>query len=106
MSVLQISRAAQTDQIAAVGLRAHGVDVSPRAYRPKGHADLGCALVTRPGVPVTSIENGNEVFMRHADGSYGNCPFVGIGDGSVANGLDPAGVPYEGMYKEVTPCQA
>lgn len=49
MSVLQISRAAQTDQIAAVGLRAHGVDVSPRAYRPKGHADLGCALVTRPG---------------------------------------------------------
>lgn len=49
MGVLQISRAAQTDQIAAVGLRAHGVDVSPRAYHPKGHADLGCALVTRPG---------------------------------------------------------
>ena len=49
MGVLQISRAAQTDQIAAVGLRAHGVDVSPRAYRPKEHADLGCALVTRPG---------------------------------------------------------
>ncbi|HJG38012.1 hypothetical protein [Enorma phocaeensis] len=49
MGVLQISRAAQTDQIAAVGLRAHGVDVSPRAYRPKERADLGCALVTRPG---------------------------------------------------------
>ena len=31
MGVLQISRAAQTDQIAAVGLRAHGVDVSPTA---------------------------------------------------------------------------
>ena len=49
MGVLQISRAAQTEQIAAVGLRAHGVDVSPKAYRPKGHHDLGCALVTRPG---------------------------------------------------------
>lgn len=49
MSVLQISRAAQTDQIAAVGLRAHGVDVSPRAFLPKERADLGCALVTRPG---------------------------------------------------------
>lgn len=49
MGVLQISRAAQTDQIVAVGLRAHGINVSPRAYRPKGHAELGCALVTRPG---------------------------------------------------------
>lgn len=49
MGVLQISRAAQTDQIAAVGLRAHGVDVSPKAYTSTGHADLGCALVTRPG---------------------------------------------------------
>lgn len=49
MGVLQISRAAQTDQIAAVGLRAHGVDVSPRAYLPKDRTDLGCALVTRPG---------------------------------------------------------
>ena len=49
MGVLQISRAAQTDQIAAVGLRTHGVDVSPKAYRPKEHTDLGCALVTRPG---------------------------------------------------------
>lgn len=49
MGVLQISCAAQADQIAAVGLRAHGVDVSPKAYRPKEHTDLGCALVTRPG---------------------------------------------------------
>lgn len=50
MGVLQISRAAQTEQIAAAGLRAHGVDVSPRAYRPKARDDIGCALVTRPGV--------------------------------------------------------
>ena len=49
MGVLQISRAAQTDQIAAVGLHAHGVDESPKAYTSTGHADLGCALVTRPG---------------------------------------------------------
>ena len=49
MGVLQISRTAQTEQIAAVGLRAHGVDVSPKAYRPRGRRDLGCALVTRPG---------------------------------------------------------
>ncbi len=49
MGVLQISRAAQADQIAAVGLRAYGVDVSPKAYTSTGHADLGCALVTRPG---------------------------------------------------------
>ena len=49
MGVLQISRTAQTEQIAAVGLRAHGVDVSPRAFLPQERADLGCALVTRPG---------------------------------------------------------
>lgn len=49
MGVLQISRTAQTEQIAVVGLRAHGVDVSPKAYRPRGRRDLGCALVTRPG---------------------------------------------------------
>ncbi|HJG38011.1 hypothetical protein [Enorma phocaeensis] len=49
-------------------------------------------------VPVTSLEVGDEVFVRQVDGRYRTYPVVGFGDGHVVNGLDTACVPYVGMY--------
>lgn len=69
MSVLGLTRITQIEQIAAVGLRAHGVDLSPRAYQPKGRPDLGCALVARlkgsPRWGVIAVEE------ERGDGSAG-----------------------------------
>lgn len=49
-------------------------------------------------VPVTSLEVGDEVFVRQVDGRYRTYPVVGFGDGHVVNGLDTACVPYVSMY--------
>lgn len=73
MSVLGLTRITQIEQIAAVGLRANGVDLSPRAYQPRGRPDLGCALVARLkgsprwGVVAVEEERGDGGAERRAD---------------------------------------
>lgn len=49
-------------------------------------------------VPVSKIEAGDLVYVRHADGRYQTHVVLDIGDGHAANGRDTKGVPYVHMH--------
>ena len=49
-------------------------------------------------VPTSSVEVGDEIYVRQVCGRYEPYPVVGVGDGRVVNGLDTTGVPYVRMY--------
>lgn len=56
------------------------------------------AFLDAEEVPASSVEVGDEVYVRQVGGRYEAFPVAGIGDGRVVNGLDTTGVPYVRMY--------
>lgn len=55
------------------------------------------AFLDAEEVPTSSVEVGDEVYVREVCGRY-DAPVVGVGDGRIVNGLDTSGVPYVRMY--------
>lgn len=62
------------------------------------------AFLDAEEVPTSSVEVGDEIYVRQVCGSYEAFPVVGVGEmGRVVNGVDVGGLPFVAMYGERMP---
>lgn len=62
------------------------------------------AFLDAEEVPTSSVEVGDEIYVRQVCGSYEAFPVVGVGEmGRVVNGVDVGGLPFVAMYGECMP---